>query len=171
MSVRSFFVRYGVSAALVAVFGWGGSAFAADVTPAPAAPGIVGAAPVSVGAAGCASCQSGKNGFLKGHCNACGKLLGSNLHKDKKAPYPVTLCPGACFGYFQTQWRKWDEVCPYPYLGIGVSDAPKTPGAASRPGTGELAPPRPLDPKMNDPMKVGNGPQIPIPVVPNKFAP
>ena len=169
MSIRSFFVRLSVKAAAVAVFAWAGaSASAADVTPAvPAAPAAVGA-PVSVGDAGCASCQSCQHGAIKSACNVCGKLLGSHLHKDKKAMYPVTLCPGACFGYFQTQWRKWDEVCPYPYLGIGVSDAPKTPRTGS-----ELGVPRPADPKlMPAPMKTGSADLPAIPVVPaNKFAP
>jgi hypothetical protein len=134
--------------------------------------GTVAAAPVSVGEGGCASCQ---HGAIKSACDTCGKFLGSHLHKGKKAPYPVTLCPGSCFGYFQTQWRKWDEVCPYPYLGQGVSDAPRQPGAAApaRPGTGgELTPPRPLDPKMTDPkMPEKTGSLPPIPVVPSKFAP
>ena len=96
--------------------------------------------------------------------------------------YPVTLCPGACFGYFQTQWRKWDEVCPYPYLGVGVSDAMRTPGAAPpRPIPGsELAPPRPVDPKTVDPKtvdpkKLGANtplyPSIPTAPVTSKFGP
>ena len=180
MSIRSFFVRLSMKAATVVVFAWAGaSASAADVTPAtPATPAVVGA-PVSVGeAGGCASCQSCQHGAIRSACNVCGKLLGGHLHKDKKAPYPVTLCPGACFGYFQTQWRKWDEVCPYPYLGIGVSDAPKT--LRGRPAGTELNVPRPVDPKlmptdpklMPDPKKVGSLNLPAIPVVPaNKFAP
>jgi len=81
------------------------------------------------------------------------------LHKDK-GPYVTNLCPGACFGYFQTQWRKWDEVCPYPYQGTGVTDAPKRPTPAlpsiydrlpvEKKGT--LPEPRPIDPKTGIPM-------------------
>jgi hypothetical protein len=110
-------------------------------------------------------------------------MLGNVLHKGGKAPFPVTLCPGACFGYFQTQWRKWDEVCPYPYLGMGPSggaqstNAPQTPGTGPRPG--ELTQPRPVDPKMADPKmpdpkKTGslNLPAIPVaPVTPTAAAP
>lgn len=170
MSVRSFLVRLSWKAAAVAAFAWAGSsASAADVVP-PAPPVTVTAAPVTVGDPGCASCQTCAHG-VKGHCNVCDKWL-----KSKKAPFPVTLCPGACFGYFQTQWRKWDEVCPYPYLGQGVSDAAKTPGSVTSPRPGELGQPRSVDPKMPDPKKVGSVdlPAIPAavvaPAVPNKFA-
>lgn len=156
---------------------WGGvsTALAADVTPPPAP---VYGAPVTVGDPGCASCQSGQPALGRTKCNTCGKLFGSNLHKDRKAPYPVTLCPGACFGYFQTQWRKWDDVCPYPYLGQGVTDAPRPPAGVLNPlppGGGTLTPPRPLDPKMTDPKmpdpkKTGSGSSLPpIPVVQSKF--
>lgn len=145
------FVRSALGA-LVVAFAWAGAsaALAADVTapPPPPAYGAYGAAPVAVGMPGCETCQ---HGVAKASCSTCGKMFGKHLlHKDKNAPFPVTLCPGACFGYFQTQWRKWDEVCPYPYLGIGVNDAPRVPGTMPPPGTG-LAPPRPLDPKMTDP--------------------
>lgn len=174
MSVRSFFVRLSVKAVAVAVFAWAGSAAgAADVTPT--APGTLVAAPVSVGDPGCVSCQ---HGAIRANCNVCGKLLGSIRHKDKKAPYQVNLCPGACFGYFQTQWRKWDEVCPYPYTGVGVNDAPRPPAGVlnPRPSGSDLTPPRPLDPKMADPKmpeppKVGTLGLPAIPTVPNKFVP
>lgn len=177
MSIRSFIVRLSVKAAAVAVLAWSGApASAADVSPPP----VVSAAPVYAdpampgcatcqGAAGCESCQ---HGAIRAKCDVCGKLLGSNLKKDKKAPYPVTLCPGACFGYFQTQWRKWDEVCPYPYTGTGVSDAARIPGASVNPqrtGTG-LDAPRPVDPKtMPEPKKI-DLPAIP-PAPGNKFGP
>ena len=122
------------------------------------------------------ACESCQHGAPKGNCSTCGnKLLGN--HRDK-GPYPVTLCPGACFGYFQTQWRKWDEVCPYPYLGAGVSDAPKPPvPVVNVPRVGsELSPPRPVDPKLGDPKGATDpkGPGLPVPPVPpvpNKFGP
>lgn len=173
MSVRSFLARLFVAAVLV----WSAApASAADVS----APPVATAAPVyadpagsgcaggnCAAAAGCESCQ---HGAIRAKCDVCGKLLGSHLKKDKKAPYPVTLCPGACFGYFQTQWRKWDEVCPYPYTGVGVSDAARVPGASvnPRPGTG-LDAPRPVDKAMPEPKKI----ELPaIPKVPdNKFGP
>jgi hypothetical protein len=165
MSFCTYIARWTVKAAAVAAFAWtGASVSAADVAAPTPPPGVIGAAPVSVGDPGCATCQGGT---VKGSCSTCGKSL---LSKHKP-PYQVNLCPGACFGYFQTQWRKWDEVCPYPYLGVGVSDAPKPPGATPRPGS-ELNPPRPLDPKMMpDPKKVGSSTLPPIPVVTNKFGP
>lgn len=186
MSVRSFLVRLTVKAAAVAALAWSGAtASAADVTPPPvtrAAP--VYADPVTVGAGcptgGCstaAGCESCQHGAIRAKCDVCGKLLGSHLKKDKKAPYPVTLCPGACFGYFQTQWRKWDEVCPYPYTGTGVSDAARIPAASVNPprtGTG-LDSPRPVEPKtMPEPKKIELPaiPMAPEPKVPgNKFGP
>lgn len=114
---------------------------------------------------GSESCQ---HGAPKGNCATCGKFLPLSQYKNSKGPYQVNLCPGACFGYFQTQWRKWDEVCPYPYRGTGVSDAPKPPVPVvnvPRPGSGELNPPRPLDPKvMPDPKAPGTKlPPIPMP--------
>lgn len=177
MKVRTFLIPLAVAAA----FAWSGSTVsAADVT-APLAP-VLSAAPVSVGMPGCETCQGSaggdcalcKHGAVRSKCDVCGKLLGSNLHKHKHKndPFPVTLCPGACFGYFQTQWRKWDEVCPYPYTGIGVSDAARPSGGYANPlppGSG-LAPPRPLDGKvMPEPKKV-DLPAIP-PAPGNKFGP
>jgi hypothetical protein len=180
MSVSSYFARWATRVAAVAVFAWTGtSARAADVAPGAPPAGI--AAPVSVGGGWAPGCETCQHGIAKGHCNTCGKLLTwDRLHKDKKAMYPVNLCPGACFGYFQTQWRKWDEVCPYPYLGIGVNDSMRLPGGVTPvapPRPGELTPPRPFDPKMMDPKKVGsNTPLLPsIPVAPapmtSKFGP
>ena len=173
MSIRSFLARWTTRAAAVAALVCGGSsAPAADVTPPPAA--VVGAAPVTVGDPGCVSCQ---RGATLGTCSKCNKslILGALQSHKNKGPYPVALCPGACFGYFQTQWRKWDDVCPYPYQGVGVGDAPRPPVGVLNPrpsgGGGELSPPRPLDPKvMPDPKKPGS--DLPaIPPVPNKFGP
>ncbi len=170
MSISKYFARLCLTTVAVAWVAF--AAVAADVTPPPPPP-IVGAAPVSVGAPGCETCQ---HGISKSNCTTCGKWLGTHLHKDKKAPFPVTLCPGSCFGYFQTQWRKWDEVCPYPYLGVGVSDAARLPGAMVPPPSGGLPPPRPVDPKMMtdpkmpDPKQTGSA--LPaIPGVPSKFNP
>jgi hypothetical protein len=164
MAVSKFFAR----AAFVAALAWaGGEALGADVVPPrPIAPAVVGAPPVlgagpvivegEAGPGGCATCQ---HGAAAGTCSRCAKWLALHKHKGQ---FPVTLCPGACFGYFQTQWRKWDEVCPYPYLGTGVSDAGRLPGPVVAPKTGtELTPPRTLDPKapkMPDPKKLGSAP-------------
>lgn len=174
MSVRTFFLRLTVRAAAVAAFAWtGGAVSAADVTPVVPTVPVVGA-PVSIGdPGGYAGCESCQHGAIRAKCNQCGTMLSSILPKSRKAPYSVSLCPGACFGYFQTQWRKWDEVCPYPYQGIGASDALKLPGA--RPN--ELNTPRPADPKllpdpkvMPEPKKVGGASLPPIPAPPRASA-
>jgi hypothetical protein len=155
MSISKVFARLSLTAAVLA---WGAFAvFAADGTPAP----VPVAVPVSVGVPGCETCQ---HGIQKSKCHTCGKLLGGNLHKDKKAPYQVNLCPGACFGYFQTQWRKWDEVCPYPYLGIGPGNNSNPPTVGTQPGR-YLPIPQPMDPKMMDPKKSGSD-SVPIPIAP-----
>ena len=131
-------------------------------------PVIGGAAPVIVGDGGCAACQGGT---ATGSCSKCGSKCAKIV--AKKGYYQVNLCPGACFGYFQTQWRKWDEVCPYPYLGQGVNDAPRLPGSpTTAPNPCDLTPQRPIDPrKLPDPKKVGSLvlPTIPTVPAPNKF--
>jgi hypothetical protein len=196
MSISKFFARV----AFASAFAWvGGSALGADVVaPRPVAPAVVGGAPAvgagpviveGEGGPGCASCQ---HGAAAGTCSRCDKWL--SLHK-RKTPLQVSLCPGACFGYFQTQWRKWDEVCPYPYQGTGPAvGALPPPGAkagtpAPMPGGAELNPPRTLDPKaapkMPEPKKPANtvppsinsspmkgGSDLPIiPQAPGKFVP
>jgi hypothetical protein len=107
-------------------------------------------------------------------CKSCQSCGSSWLHHHDKGPYVVNLCPGACFGYFQTQWRKWDDVCPYPYQGIGVSDAPKPPApvlpGVSKPAGTTLPVPQPADPgKTGVPKGTSYNfyPQIPVPGVGN----
>jgi hypothetical protein len=116
------------------------------------APPVVGQSTAPV--AGCPTCAAASSSV--GGCKSCGT---SWFHHHDKGPYVVNLCPGACFGYFQTQWRKWDDVCPYPYQGIGVSDAPKPPSpvlpGVSKPGT-TLPGPRPIDPKPGSDSKPGD---------------
>jgi hypothetical protein len=152
--------------AVVAASAWALPARAAD-EPKVAAPAPVYAAPVAGDPAGgtCATC--GKSGPTVG-CSTCGKLLRGHArfgHKNT-GPFQVNLCPGACFGYFQTQWRKWEDVCPYPYIGHGQSDAPRRPTQTPPARPGELPAPRPDDAKKGLP---------PIPGAPepgpNKFGP
>lgn len=172
MSFSSHFARFAARAVAVAAFAWAGSlAPAADVT---APPVIAGAAPVAVGDPGCATCQ---HGAAAGSCATCKHHV---LLKKNKTPYQVNLCPGACFGYFQTQWRKWDDVCPYPYLGHGVSDAPRPPVPVvnvPRTGSDELNPPRQLPNEPKGAPKGGAVPPapggtVPLPPIPgSKFAP
>ncbi|AWM40187.1 hypothetical protein GobsT_13720 [Gemmata obscuriglobus] len=156
MSLSSRFVR--LAAGAVAALAWAGApATAADVPPPP----VVSAAPVAVGDPGCATCE---HGAATGSCSTCKHHV---LLKKNKTPYQVNLCPGACFGYFQTQWRKWDDACPYPYLGHGVGDAPRPASPVinvPRPGSGELNQPRPLP--GTDSKPEGKSGLPPIPPVP-----
>lgn len=151
-----------VTAAVIA-FWCAGAVHASDTT---IRVGPTTAGPAIMPGVGCSSCGAAQ----ATHGHACGKpacgMSWFNWHKHKNEPFVVNLCPGACFGYFQPQWRKWDDVCPYPYLGKGVSDAakppvlPVKPGSDKPPSKGEPLPgPRPVDPK-----KLGNDlPPIPVP--------
>jgi hypothetical protein len=119
---------------------------------------------------GCPSCGGGSFSGGSGGCKSCESCGGSWLHHHDKGPFVVNLCPGACFGYFQTQWRKWDDVCPYPYQGIGVSDAPRPPspvipGPTTAPGkSGTTIPgPRPVPSSDSKPMSHNGYPTIPVP--------
>src|SRR5262245_29122939 len=94
-----------------------GVARAVDVTPAPKG-GLVVVGPGGV----CTTCEAAPCS-APADCASCGHghgghLLGGGLLHGRHQPYTVNLCPGACFGYFQTQWRRWEEVCPYPYQGV-----------------------------------------------------
>lgn len=157
----------------VAVAACAPSARAADQPGAPAALPMF-TDPAAGG--GCATC-GGRGGPALG-CSTCGKLLRGHERfgfKHKNTLYQVNLCPGACFGYFQTQWRKWDDACPYPYLGVGASDGAKRPAPAAPARPEQMAPPRPVEPKKNgtDP-KAGAEPKkngLPAIPVPNKFGP
>jgi hypothetical protein len=53
-----------------------------------------------------------------GSCEPCRTGSSGILHR-RKAPNDVTLCPDACFGYFPTQWRKWEDACPIPFVPTG----------------------------------------------------
>jgi hypothetical protein len=143
------------------------SLYAADYPSVPApVMGQAGMATTAAPVSGCPTCGTAGPRVTGSSCATCGS---SWFHKHDKGPYVVNLCPGACFGYFQTQWRKWDDVCPYPYQGIGVSDAPRPPAPAlpgiSKPGT-TIPGPRPVEPKTSDskPMSYFNQlPPIPVP--------
>lgn len=120
------------AAALCLVYGI--SAAASDNPPKTAAgPTVVAGAPCQT----CQPCEPLPAACASGQC-------GHAHHKHCK-PYVTTLCPGACFGYFQTQWNRWEDVCPHPYQGIGISDAP-------RPVTPSTTQPLPLNPPAKVPM-------------------
>jgi len=69
-------------------------------------------------------------------------------------PITVNLCPGACFGHFQTQWRKWEDACPYPYTGSYDPIRPEIPNIPSAsdaaPGKNGTLP----DPRIGEPKKM-----------------
>lgn len=110
------------AAALVLLVG-SGRAHASDTPVAPSPPA---AAPLAIPCPTCAAGAPapapggswGKGGSCK-TCRTIGRKCSHCAHCY--APY---LCPGACFGYFQTQWHRWEDVCPIPYQGTGVSDSP-----------------------------------------------
>lgn len=83
-------------------------------------------------------------------CDSCRKFRKLACHSWKYSPREPSLCPGACFGYFQTQWHRWENVCPLPYQGIGVSDdpvRPSTPVVPKKGGSdGPIPKPLPIPP-------------------------
>lgn len=115
--------------------GYVGLATAADET-VPVAP----AAPV---ADVCPTCTAGPGGApcKLGGCKTCNGC-------SPKKPVVGQLRPGACFGYFQTQWHRWEDVCPIPYQGVGQNDA-----ALAAP-----IPAPPAVPRSDAPPKAGPGP-------------
>jgi hypothetical protein len=191
MNVGRVLGRLAARAAAVGLaVGYVGLAVAAD-TPVMVAP----AAPVVVGEV-CPTCTGGEAGGApcgKAGCRTCGGLLGHVLGHHRagcspKKPVVGELRPGACFGYFQTQWHRWEDVCPIPYQGVGLNDSPsRLPtaglGAAPAPGAGpqpksSTPPPAPKSdgpapksdgptPKLN-PVPGGGTPGLPVPP-PNKF--
>jgi hypothetical protein len=140
---------FAAAIAVVLAAGSGTNLGAADIpmVPAPVA-GQYSQPATTVPPGGCPTCAAASSQSMGAKsCPNCGSHW---FQHHTKGPYVVNLCPGACFGYFQTQWRKWDDVCPYPYQGIGVSDAPK-PVAPVLPGISKPATtiptPRPVDTK------------------------
>jgi hypothetical protein len=82
------------------------------------------------------------------------RLSGEHPLLKHRKPLPtktIDLCPGACFGYFPTQWRTWDEACGLP----GHGAAPMIPPADPAYKNGRAPNPRSVDP-MN-PMKMKSG--------------
>ena len=128
--------------------GYVGLATAADqpVVVAPAAPAVVGDV--------CPTCTAGSAGA------PCGKAGCGNGCNPKK-PVVGQLRPGACFGYFQTQWHRWEDVCPLPYQGVGQNDAPQRTPFAGPGGIPQAAPAAP--PKSDAPPKATPMPTRPVP--------
>ena len=141
MTLGSFVKLYSFPVVVaITVLAFSGTAAAADQPGAAAS----GAAPTIVGSGdylGCASCNS-----AAAACDSCGKVRKGHCHKSC-TPYQTHLCPGACFGYFQTQWHRWDAACPIPYQGAGLTDSPvraTPPVAAPKTTSSDGAIPKPL---------------------------
>jgi len=134
-------------AVAITALGYSGKLQAADQAVV-AAPAVIGSA---LGTGTCATCNA-----APATCTSC-KGIGSLFHHRPCKPYQTTLCPGACFGYFQTQWHRWENVCPIPYQGVGLSDA------SLRPVPPAVAPAPP-------PKSVGSDFPVPklVPMVPGK---
>lgn len=127
------------------------------------------ATPAGSGVAGLTRYTAGCRGVPKCNTGDCDTTRFQG-HRQKD-PYVVNLCPGACFGYFPTQWRSWEEVCP---TGVAIDPhkavPPYVPPASDRPlpdmklpdvkknGDGVPAP-RTVDPKT------GMGATLPPPSV------
>lgn len=82
-------------------------------------------------------------------CSSCGKLgLGGLFGRTRgQAPVVVQLAPSGCFGYHQTQWHRWEDLCPSPSSGPGpLPPIPVLPPNASVPGM-KAPDPLPVDPK------------------------
>ena len=78
------------------------------------------------------------------------------LHKHLKPlpPREVILSPGACFGYYPTQWRSWEEACGIAPTQLVPGTIPTFPPSSDTvPGKNGLRP----DPRSVDPMKMKSG--------------
>ena len=147
--------------------------------------------PIRVAPAGpvaevCPTCTAGEAGApcAREGCSTCGRA-GHRAGCNPKKPVVGQLRPGACFGYFQTQWHRWEDVCPLPYQGVGIIDTPRAvpPAAPGASGPGAVPKSDGPVPKMNPmptvpaPMPMPKGatpiqPTVPVPppaVPENKF--
>ena len=178
MALEQFFGKVRTLAGVAAVvLGSAGGAAAVD-TPAAPAP-VYAAAPVySVAPGGCATCQAAPAADCGSPgCATCAQKRA--WHHKECTPYVTHLRPGACFGYFQTQWHRWENVCPLPYQGVGLNDAPPLPtpaatGSDNPVGPGAGAPPsgKSGDPLPNPTKSPENAPKpdpLPLPPMPDKF--
>jgi hypothetical protein len=160
------------AAALVMCVGLGDEAIAADAPVAP--PSLIGLPTPVPATASCPTCAA-PAGHITSGCSSCSK---SRMHFPKRCNTGVPqIAPGSCFGYFPTQWSRWEDVCPVQYSGLGLSNLPPPPPVPTTPTVpsapmpkpdvngkngkknGELPPPRP------SPMPKGAG-ATPLPSIP-----
>ena len=141
------------TAALVVGLCCGGSAVAGEGTPA-----------VIVHANGaCSSCEVLPSATTKMQLSG---EHGIHKHIRPLPAKPITLCPGACYGYFPTQWRSWDEACGIVHVAPpipGMMTPAIPPSSDATPGKNGRAP----DPRSVDPMKMKSGiAPLNLPIVP-----
>lgn len=106
-------------------------------------------------------------------CTNCGKVkaeVGSDCPTCvngkygigwRKRPTVPTLVPGACFGYFPTQWSKWQDICPLPYPGAGVVESPTAPRKPTPPAIPPATLPGDTPPSDAEPKKKDGEPGVP----------
>jgi hypothetical protein len=113
------------------------------------------------------ACQNCDKHFTRGgsDCPTCvnGRFGIGFRHR----PTVPSLAPGACFGFFPTQWNRWQDVCPIPYPGVGVEEpGPTSTAKKADPKKGPKAeiapPPKPASDAPPDDPK-GKGGELPKP--------
>ena len=122
----------------------------------------------------CPTCGPTISASSESKCGHCGLIPTPIFDKlfIKKHCVP-TICPGSCFGHFQTKWTPWPAACPqwqagvvgydpnlvhqYPPAGIRTNIEPeKKIPAAENTGPGDTTPkdlmpkPRPVPPRENE---------------------
>ena len=114
--------------------------------------GFAGTAAAQCTTCGTAGCTSG--GGNGPGCNHHGGLrqypnLDSHYIKDRCFP---TICPGSCYGHFQTQWTPWALACPawtpgtLPYDPALVNTYPPSYGPTPADAPARIPPARPKAP-------------------------
>jgi hypothetical protein len=110
---------------------------------------------------GCSTCTNATVTASGGKTCRPGLMGGVTLRHQ---PQGVYLSPNSCFGHFQTQWRKWEEVCPTPHIVV----LPSADKEVQKKPNGSIPEPRLVDPtKMKDsklPPPPSPPPSMPIPI-------
>jgi hypothetical protein len=93
----------------------------------------------------------------------------------KRYTHPQINC-GACFGYYPTQWKSFNEACGQPDLVYGAAPAEvKKPETAPTPKVPDATPPKTPDPVPTTPMTPTTPPKtsnpVPVPVDPKPIDP
>ena len=99
------------------------------------------------GTAGGGTCGGG-NGPGCNHHGGLRQYPKFDSHYIKDRCYP-TICPGSCYGHFQTQWTPWPLACPswtpgtLPYDPSLVNTYPPTYGPTAANAPARIPPARP----------------------------